>query len=176
MPMHPLGRLIAERMDHPDHRWSVRDVERQARERGESLNRSTVSDLRKRMTPSITRANVFGLAAGLGVTPLTVANAALESWGISTRLVEVTDSLATIAVDPTLSERDRRQLRNIIQDLREQSTTGDSRVLETAQKSSTPPEAFKDQEAALADDSKGWTFQVDPEDLGETGAAGTGSG
>lgn len=155
MSMHPLGRLIAERMDHPDHRWSVRDVERQARERGESLNRSTVSDLRKRMTPSITRANVFGLAAGLGVTPLTVANAALESWGISTRLVEVTDSLATIAVDPTLSDRDRRQLRAIIRDLREHnaSTTGDSRDLEIAAQQDASGEASEGQKN-LAGDSQ----------------------
>lgn len=116
--MHPLGQLIAERMDHPDHRWSVRDVERRAREQGESLNRSTVSDLRKRMTPSITRVNVFGLAAGLGVTPLTVAAAALESWGIPTRPVEVTDSLATIDIDPTLSDRDRRQLHVLIAEMR----------------------------------------------------------
>lgn len=120
--MHPLGRLISERMDHPDHRWSVRDVERRAREQGESLNKTTVNDLRKGMTPSITRSNVFGLAAGLGVTPLTVAIAALESWGIQTRPAEVTDSLATIAIDPTLSERDRRQLRTLIEDMRAHST------------------------------------------------------
>jgi len=120
--MHPLGRLISERMDHPDHRWSVRDVERRAREQGESLNKTTVNDLRKGMTPSITRSNVFGLAAGLGVTPLTVAMAALESWGIQTRPAEVTDSLATIAIDPTLSERDRRQLKTLIEDMRAHST------------------------------------------------------
>lgn len=151
--MHPLGRLIAQRMDHPDHAWSVRDVERRAREQGESLNKSTVSDLRKKMPPSITRSNVFGLAAGLGVTPLTVANAALESWGIETRPVEVTDTLATIAVDPTLSERDRRQLRSIITDMRAEQTAkgSDDHHLPPGTASSpapsgAPDEARKDQE------------------------------
>lgn len=152
--MHPLGRLIAERMEHPDHRWSVRDVERRARERGESLNRSTVSELRRGMTPSITKSNVFGLAAGLGVTPLTVAIAALESWGIDTRPSEVTDSLATIAIDPTLSERDRRHLRALIADMREYSTVdqpdkGARHAVEVAQESSASPQAVEGQEAGL---------------------------
>lgn len=156
--MHPLGRLIAQRMDHPDHRWSVRDVERRARDLGESLNKSTVSDLRKRMPPSITRSNVFGLAAGLGVTPLAVANAALESWGIETRPVEVTDSLATIAVDPTLSDRDRQQLRTIITDMRghnaARGTNDGQRSIQPAHTTTpagAPDEAVKDQEAALYD-------------------------
>jgi hypothetical protein len=117
--MHPLGRLIAQRMEHPDHHWSVRDVERRARERGESLSKTTVGALRREMTPHITRVTVYGLAAGIGVTPLTVANAALESWGIDTHPAEVTDSLATIAIDPTLSDRDRRQLRTLITDMRD---------------------------------------------------------
>jgi hypothetical protein len=143
--MHPLGRLIEQRMDHPDHHWSVRDVERQARIQGESLNRTTVSDLRKKMTPSITRANVLGLAAGLGVTPLTVAIAALESWGIQTRPVEVTDSLATIAIDPTLSDRDKRQLRTLIADMRDVNQ-GDGHVVEAAKKPDASTEAVKDQE------------------------------
>jgi hypothetical protein len=121
--MHPLGRLIAKRMDMKDHRWAVRDVERRARAAGERLNKTTVSDLRRKMTPTITKANIYGLAAGLGVTPLTVGLAALESWDIETHPVEVTDSLATVAIDPTLSDRDRRQLRALITDMRRESST-----------------------------------------------------
>ena len=81
------------------------------------------------------------LAAGLGVTPLTVATAALESWGIRTRPNEVTDTLATLAIDPSLSDRDRRQLRNFIRDLREHSalTTGATDDLETQAQSSASP-------------------------------------
>lgn len=156
MDMHPLGRLIAQRMDHPDHRWSVRDVERRARDLGESLNKSTVSDLRKKMPPSITRSNVFGLAAGLGVTPLAVAMAAIESWGIETRPVEVTDSLATIAVDPSLSDRDRRQLRSIITDMRDHNAPrGSDHAVDstpiparTAAPAGAPDEAPEDQEVS----------------------------
>lgn len=154
--MHPLGRLIAQRMDHPDHRWSVRDVERRARDLGESLNKSTVSDLRKKMPPSITRSNVFGLAAGLGVTPLAVALAAIESWGIETRPVEVTDSLATIAIDPSLSDRDRRQLGAIITDMRGHNTergTGDVQSEpesdRPAASTGAPGQAHQKQEDAL---------------------------
>lgn len=148
--MHPLGRLIAQRMDHPDHRWSVRDVERRARDRGESLNKTTVSALRKEMTPTITRSTVFGLAAGLGVTPLTVASAALESWGIETRPVEVTDSLATIAIDPTLSDRDRQQLHTLITDMRAYGTRkGSEDDMEAAQKPHASPQSDKSQEDEL---------------------------
>lgn len=144
--MHPLGRLISQRMENPDHRWSVRDVERRAREQGESLNKTTVSELRREMTPTLTRANVFGLAAGLGVTPLTVALAALESWGIETRPVEVTDSMATIAIDPTLSVRDRRQLRALIADMRT-NHEGVSDGLETTTQSDAQTEGRQAQEA-----------------------------
>jgi hypothetical protein len=145
-------------MEHPDHQWSVRDVERRARAAGEKLNRSTVSDLRKEMTPSITRANVYGLAAGLGVTPLTVATAAIESWGIETRPSEVTDSLATIAIDPSLSDRDRRQLRTLIADMRENSTLpkGSDDALETTQKSAASAQGDEDQEVLSFDNTEAW--------------------
>lgn len=151
--MHPLGDLIAQRMEHPDHRWSVRDVERRAREQGEKLNRSTISSLRQAMTPSVTRDLIFGLAAGLGVTPLTVATAAIESWGITTRPNEVTDSLDTISIDPTLSDRDRRQLRAMVADMRENSTVdqpakGRSHAVEVAQKSDAPSEDHEKQEVS----------------------------
>lgn len=147
MSMHPLGRLITERMEHPDHRWSVRDVERRARERGESLSKTTVAALRREMTPQISRVTVNALAAGLGVTPLTVANAALESWGISTHPAEVTDSLATIAIDPSLSERDRRQLRTLITEMRD--TAKDDHDLETAAQSDASTQERQAQEAKL---------------------------
>jgi len=172
MGMHPLGRLIAQRMDHPDHRWSVRDVERQAREQGESLNRSTVSGLRNAMTPSITRANVFGLAAGLRVTPLTVALAAIESWGIETRPAEETDSLATIAIDPTLSDRDRRQLRAMVTDMRENSTLtkGSSDAVEAQKKPPAPSQGNKVEEVSVHNTQHGGDGFID-DDIADGGGS-----
>jgi hypothetical protein len=73
-----------------------------------------------------------------------------------------------------MSRRQRRAVTELIRSFVERQ--GEVRDLETAAQSDASGEARQNEEAALADDSKGWTFQVDPEDLGETGAAGTGSG
>lgn len=116
--MHPLGKLIAERMDHPDHRWSLDDVVTRARLAGEKLGRSNLSNLRNKMTPQLSRATIYGLAAGLGVTPSTVANAALQSWGIELRTIETTDAVETIRIDPTLGESQRRQLVALVAEMR----------------------------------------------------------
>jgi hypothetical protein len=114
--MHPLGRLIAERRRIEG--WSMQAVVDRAAALGEALGKSNLARLEAEPPLAITRKTVLGLASGLGVTPLTVANAVLESWGIETRPVEVTDSLATIAIDPSLSDRHRRQLRALIVEMR----------------------------------------------------------
>lgn len=120
-PVHPLGRLISQRIDHPDNRWSLRAVVSRAEARGEKLEKSNLSKLKNRVTPQISRATVYGLAAGLGVTPLTVANAMLESWDIEPHPAEVTDCVETIRVDPSLGERQRAELIALVQAMRQAS-------------------------------------------------------
>lgn len=119
--MYPLGRLITERMNMHNPPWGSRQVEKQAKAMGHPISKSTVQGLQSKMTPQISRKAVFGLAAGLGVTPLTIAMKALESWGLDVHPVEVTDSLATIDIDPTLSEQDRQNASALIRQMRAQS-------------------------------------------------------
>jgi hypothetical protein len=116
--MHALGALIDARMDHPDNRWSLRDVVDRAEKAGAKLGRSNLAKLRQEMTPQVSRVTIEGLAAGLGVTPLTVANAVLRSWGIEPLAAEVTDSVETVRIDPTLGERQKRELVALIQQMR----------------------------------------------------------
>ncbi|KZS66545.1 hypothetical protein A4G26_09035 [Mycobacterium kansasii] len=111
--------LITDRMDHPDNRWSLTDVVHRMQSAGyRGIGKSRLGQVRNGPVESIKRDVIFALAAGLGVTPLTVANAALESMGISTRPAEVTDSAATITIDPTLSEPNRRQLLAMLREMR----------------------------------------------------------
>lgn len=117
--MHPLGLLITEQMRRNN--LTLDKVVAQARARGEKLGRANLNDLQKSPPKSLTRKTIFGLAAGLGVTPLTVANAALASMGISPLSTEVTDALATIDIDPSLNDRDRRRLRALIVEMRADS-------------------------------------------------------
>ncbi|ORW44917.1 hypothetical protein AWB90_15995 [Mycobacterium paraense] len=105
-------------MNHPDHRWSLDDVVERARQRGEKLGRSNLNKLTKEMTPLLSRATLYGLAAGLGVTPLTVANAALRSWAIEPMPSEVTDAAETVRIDPSLGESQCRQLLALIAEMR----------------------------------------------------------
>lgn len=114
--MHPLGRLITGRMKVEE--WSLAQVVARAEAHGARLGKSNLGKLKNEMTPSISKSTIEGLAAGLGVTPLTVANSALRSWGIEPHPNEMTDSLATIEVDPSLSDRDRRQLVALVKEMR----------------------------------------------------------
>lgn len=114
--VHPLGALIIARMS--SNGWSLDDVVARAEAQGEKLGRSNLHRMRKTAPEAITRSAMFGLAAGLGVTPLSVANAALQSMGINPHTAEVTDSLATVAIDPTLSDPDRRRLKALIIEMR----------------------------------------------------------
>lgn len=117
--MHPLGALIAERMRRNG--WSLDDVVARATAQGHKLGRSNLHRLQKAPPESLTRATLAALAAGLGVTQLTVANAALRSMGIEPLATEMTDSLVTIRLDPTLSDTNRRQLTTLIGQMRSDS-------------------------------------------------------
>lgn len=115
--MHALGQLITERMRLSGR--SLIQVVRFAESQGATLGKSNLGKLKNQMTPSISRATIEGLAAGLEVTQLTVANSALQSWGIEPHPSEVTDSIATIKIDPSLSDRDRRRLTALVKEMRE---------------------------------------------------------
>lgn len=117
--VHPLGELISQRMK--DEGWSLDDVVERAVARGEKLGRSNLHRMQYEPPESLTRSTVLGLAAGLGVTPLSVANKALESMGINPRPTETTDTLATVQIDPTLTEANRAQLRALIMEMRSTS-------------------------------------------------------
>lgn len=125
MPMHPLGLLITRRMDLLQPRWVYMDVSKRMRAAGHrGVSKSRVGQLCNDPVASIKGEVIFALAAGLGVTALTVANAALESMGIQTRPMEVTDSVATILIDPTLSDSDRRRLVVLIEEMRQDGKPG----------------------------------------------------
>ena len=140
--MTTLSQLITSRMNIPGQELSLDDVVDKATKAGQKLGRSNLHKLTKEPPLSLTRATIFGLARGLEVTPLTVANAALESMGINTRPAEVTDSLSTIAIDPTLSDRNRRQLAALIKEMRD--------GMEAATKQDAQGQASKDQNVGAA--------------------------
>jgi hypothetical protein len=120
--MHQLGQLITDRMEHPDNDWSLSQVVQRMKDAGHrGVGKSRLGQIRNNPVDSIKRDVIFALADGLGVTPLTVANAAIESMGIPTRPAEVTDSAATIRIDPTLSDSDRRKLLALLREMRGRS-------------------------------------------------------
>ncbi|UYL86896.1 immunity repressor [Gordonia phage RavenCo17] len=137
--MTTLRQLIQDRMSIPGHEMSLDDVVEKAQKAGEKLGRSNLHKLTKEAPLSLTRATIYGLAAGLGVTPLTVANAAIESMGIATRPIEVTDTLTTAAIDPTLSEQDRKYLSTLIREMRNANSTAVSRPQEPRAPRETKP-------------------------------------
>lgn len=120
--MHPLGQLITDRMEVQKPRWSLQDVIDRMNLAGHYvMKKSRLNQIRHDEVKSLDKEAIFAIADGISVTPLTVGNAALESMGISTRAVEVTDSLATIAIDPSLSEQDRQSATALIRQMRSQS-------------------------------------------------------
>lgn len=81
--IHPLGRLIeAERRNQ---HLTYQDIADRSEQAGYSLSRSTVHRLASEpMLPTISRSNMYGLAAALNVDVVTVSRAVLASWGIDT--------------------------------------------------------------------------------------------
>ncbi|WP_280412626.1 hypothetical protein [Nocardia asiatica] len=85
------------------------DVVARATARGEKLGKSNLGRVATGDNPSLSRATIFGLAAGLGVTPLTVARAVLADMGVVLAERDA-DAETAIRADPTLSEHGRRLL------------------------------------------------------------------
>lgn len=155
--MTTLSQLINARMNIPGQEVSLDGVVERAQKAGEKLGRSNLHKLTREAPVSLTRATIYGLAAGLGVTPLTVANAALESMGINPRPIEVTDSLSTISIDPTLSEQDRKYLTTLIKEMRNDSHS-DTALPGPPQPRASGKAERKDQEAkpqGLSDTGQG---------------------
>jgi hypothetical protein len=94
-------------------------VER-ARARGQKLGKSNLSRVRAQDNPSITKATIFGLAAGLGVTPRTVAVAVLTDMGIAINESSNDDAEFAIRADPSLSDFHRRTLLRMLTGFREE--------------------------------------------------------
>lgn len=92
-------------------------VVQRALDRGEKLGKSNLGRVATGDNPSLSRATIFGLAAGLGVTPATVAQAVLADMGIG--LAEAEPDVETaIRTDPTLSVHGRRVLLAVLREMR----------------------------------------------------------
>lgn len=96
---------------------SYSDIARRAQEQGEKLGKSNIGRVASGENPSLSRATIYGLAAGLGVTAATVARAALADMGII--LAEQgADSETAIRTDSSLSEHARRLLLTMLAQLK----------------------------------------------------------
>lgn len=125
--MHPLGELIVSRMRVNG--WSTDAVVDRAERAGHTLGRSNLNRIVNAPVVSIKGEVIRALADGIGVSDRLVANAALESMGVTPPVVEVTDALAAVDIDPTLSDANRRQLRLLIEQMRSDSAQGGRRNL-----------------------------------------------
>lgn len=96
---------------------SYADIVARAAQRGETLSKSNVGRVAKGENPALTRATIFGLAAGLGVTPATVARAALADIGVILTEAEA-DTESAIRADPTLPDQGRRLLLALLGEIR----------------------------------------------------------
>lgn len=155
MPMHPLGQLITDRMTHPDNRWSLQDVVDRIEAAGHSISKSRLGQIRNDPVESIKGDLIIALADGLGVTPLTVANAALASMGIEPRPGEVTDSVATIRTDPTLSDANRKLLVAMIKQMRAEHGITASPLRVVARNTDESPDSYLPKAARKTDPRSG---------------------
>lgn len=102
-----LGALIEQQQRLNGYSYS--DMVARAAQRGERLGKSNIGRVAAGDNPSLSRATIFGLAAGLGVTPATVARAVLADMGIIITEQDA-DTETAIRTDPTLPEGGRRLL------------------------------------------------------------------
>lgn len=116
-----LGELIAQQLRL--NRLSYSQIVARAKERGERLGKSNLGRVRVGDNPSISRATIFGLAAGLGIAPSTVARAALADMGI-TLAERDADTETAIRTDPTLPEQGRRLLLAMLGEIKSQGEVG----------------------------------------------------
>ncbi|MEU2106422.1 hypothetical protein [Nocardia sp. NPDC019255] len=115
-----LGALI-EQQKRLNGGLSDAQVVARAKARGEKLGKSNIGRVANGDNPSLSRGTIFGLAAGLGVTPATVARAALADMGIILTEPEA-DSETAIRTDPTLPEQGRRLLLALLNEIKSNDT------------------------------------------------------
>lgn len=97
--------------------WSYTEIVARAVARGEKLGKSNIGRVATGENPSLSKATIFGLAAGLGVTPATVARAAVADMGIVLTEPDA-DAETAIRTDPTLPEHGRRLLLTMLAELK----------------------------------------------------------
>lgn len=102
---------------------SLADMAKRASARGERLSKSNTARVASGDNPNLSRATIYGLAAGLGVTPATVARAALADMGIILAETD-SDTETAIRTDPTLPEHGRRMLLALLAEIRSTSAPG----------------------------------------------------
>ena len=115
-PRHQLAALIQSVEDANG--WSDPDVAERARQRGHKISKSNISRLRLEPVRSIKGDAIQALAAGLGISPLDIAGAALASMGIHRTNASQTDVESAIRRDPILAESQRRMLLALLREMK----------------------------------------------------------
>lgn len=115
-PRHQLAALIQSVEDANG--WSDPDVAERARHRGHTISKSNISRLRLDPVRSIKGDSIRALAAGLGISPLDIADAALASMGIQRANSAGDDVEAAIRRDPVLAESQRRMLLALLREMK----------------------------------------------------------
>lgn len=115
-PRHQLAALIQSVEDANG--WSDPEVAERARQRGHQISKSNISRLRLEPVRSIKGDAIKALAAGLGISPLDIADAALASMGIHRANASQTDVETAIRRDPVLAESQRRMLLALLREMK----------------------------------------------------------
>lgn len=120
--MTPLQQLIDSVQTAND--WSLRDIEKRASAGHAPISKSRIAQL-KQENPlgNVTLGNIYGLAAGLGISPTRVAIAAIQSMGFNVSAADITPAEA-IARDETLSDDTKRALLAILHAPRREGVRG----------------------------------------------------
>lgn len=116
-PRHQLAALIQSVEDANG--WSDPDVADRARQRGHTISKSNISRLRLEPVRTIKGDAIKALAAGLGISPLDIADAALASMGIHRTRLSGDDVETAIRRDPLLADTQRRMLLVMLQEMRD---------------------------------------------------------
>lgn len=122
MPMQPRHQLAALIQAVEDaNGWSDPEVAERARKRGYTISKSNILRLRLEPVRSIKGDAIKALAAGLGISPLDIADAALASMGIHRTNAADNDVETAIRRDPLLADAQRRMLLALLREMRDES-------------------------------------------------------
>ena len=143
-PRHQLAALLQSVEDANG--WSDPEVAERARKRGHTISKSNISRLRLEPVRSIKGDAIKALAAGLGISPLDIADAALASMGIHRSNAADNDVETAIHRDPLLADSQRRMLLALLREMKgthdedqgTQSTQGDPAANDEAGADGTP--------------------------------------